>query len=152
MIPEARKHKAFKILDSIPTLGSIRVALILAAMLTPHRFRNKRQLWCYSGLAVVSITNTDYSISNGQIKKSKKQAATRGLNQNFNHTLKMVFKTAATGVSKGILKNYYDALLSKATSPQMARLTLARKIAAIVLSLWKKGEGFNPDKFIMQTV
>jgi transposase len=152
MIAEARKHKAFKILDSIPTLGSIRVALILAAMLTPHRFGNKRQLWCYSGLAVVSSSSADYSIVNGQIKKSKKQVATRGLNHNFNRTLKMVFKTAATSVSKGILKDYYDALLAKGTSPQMARLTLARKLAAIVLSLWKKGESFNPDKFIMQTV
>ncbi|MBL8196453.1 MAG: hypothetical protein JNM06_21860 [Blastocatellia bacterium] len=64
----------------------------------------------------------------------------------------MVFKTAATSVSKGILKDYYDALLAKGTSPQMARLTLARKLAAIVLSLWKKGEGFNPDKFVTQTV
>lgn len=64
----------------------------------------------------------------------------------------MVFKTAATSVSKGILKDYYDALLAKGTSPQMARLTLARKLAAIVLTLWKKGESFNPDKFITQTV
>jgi hypothetical protein len=27
--------------------------------------------------------------------------------------------------------------------PELARLTLARKIAAIILHLWKKGERFN---------
>jgi hypothetical protein len=29
--------------------------------------------------------------------------------------------------------------------PEMARLTLARKIAAITLKIWKKGEAFNPE-------
>jgi hypothetical protein len=29
--------------------------------------------------------------------------------------------------------------------PAMARLTLARKMAAVVLRLWKKGEHFNPE-------
>jgi hypothetical protein len=30
--------------------------------------------------------------------------------------------------------------------PAMARLTLARKIAAIALKLWKKGERFDPGQ------
>jgi hypothetical protein len=29
--------------------------------------------------------------------------------------------------------------------PELARLTLARKIAAIALTLWKKGERFNVE-------
>jgi hypothetical protein len=33
----------------------------------------------------------------------------------------------------------------------MARLTLARKIAAITLTLWKKGENFDPEKLKSQT-
>ena len=41
-------------------------------------------------------------------------------------------------------------LLAKGLKPQMARLTLARKIAAITLSVWKKGERFNPDKLMKQ--
>jgi transposase len=152
MVTEARKNAGFKILDSIPTLGQVRVSLILATVLTPHRFGTKRQLLGYSGLAVVSSSSADYLVVNGEIKKSKKQVATRGLNQNFNHTLKMVFKTAATSVRSGVLKDYYTVLLAKGTSQPMARLTLARKISAIVLTLWKKAECFNPDKFLMQTV
>jgi hypothetical protein len=34
--------------------------------------------------------------------------------------------------------------------PTMARLTLARKIAAITLTLWKKGEGFDAEKLKLQ--
>jgi len=29
--------------------------------------------------------------------------------------------------------------------PEMASLTLARKIATLALTLWKKGEGFNAE-------
>lgn len=152
MVTEARKHQAFKLLDSIPTLGSVRVSFILAVMLTPSRFRTKRQFWAYIGLALITKTSADYVIINGQIKKNKHAVATRGLNKNFNHTLKMVFKTAAASVRRGPLKDYYDGLLAKGTSKQMAQLTLARKIAAIVLTTWKKGECFCPDKFIKQTV
>jgi hypothetical protein len=36
--------------------------------------------------------------------------------------------------------------LAKGIKPTMARLTLARKIAAITLTLWKKGESFDAEK------
>jgi hypothetical protein len=36
-------------------------------------------------------------------------------------------------------------LLDKGMKPEMARLTLARKIAAITLTLWKKGERFDAE-------
>jgi hypothetical protein len=34
--------------------------------------------------------------------------------------------------------------------PEMARLTLARKIAAIALTIWKKGDSFDPTKLKAQ--
>jgi hypothetical protein len=41
-------------------------------------------------------------------------------------------------------------LLAKGIKPTMARLTLARKIAAITLTLWKKGESFDAEKLKSQ--
>jgi hypothetical protein len=38
------------------------------------------------------------------------------------------------------------ALLDKGMKPEMARLRLARKIAAITLTLWKKGERFDAQR------
>ena len=40
------------LLRQIPRLGPIRVALLIAFIQTPHRFRTKRQLWAYCGLAL----------------------------------------------------------------------------------------------------
>ena len=35
--------------------------------------------------------------------------------------------------------------------PEMARLTLARKIATLALTVWKKGEAFDPKKLSRTT-
>jgi hypothetical protein len=48
------------------------------------------------------------------------------------------------------LQDFYQALLAKGITPAMARLTLARKIAAIALVLWKKGESFDAEKLKSQ--
>jgi hypothetical protein len=47
---------------------------------------------------------------------------------------------------KGPLQDFYQGLLRKGMEPAMARLTLARKMAAITLSLWKKGDHFDAEQ------
>jgi len=44
------------------------------------------------------------------------------------------------------LQDFYQALLAKGMKPTMVRLTLARKIAAMALALWKKGANFDAEK------
>jgi hypothetical protein len=53
-------------------------------------------------------------------------------------------------VRPGPFQDFYQALLAKGMKPTMARLTLARKIAAITLTLWKKGESFDAEKLKSQ--
>jgi len=45
----------------------------------------------------------------------------------------------------GPLQDFYAALVEKGMPPSMARLTLARKIAAITLTIWKKGVSSTPN-------
>ena len=76
-------------------------------------------------------------MSNGQLRRSKKLLSIRGLNKDHNHDLKGLFKAAAITASArpGSLQDLYQASLDKGIKPTMARLTLARKIAAITLTL-----------------
>ncbi|HEV7374712.1 MAG TPA: transposase, partial [Pyrinomonadaceae bacterium] len=53
-LAESDQHGARKLLAGVPKLGAVRVAQIIAAVDTPHRFRSKRQFWAYCGLAVVT--------------------------------------------------------------------------------------------------
>ena len=147
LLAESRKHGAMKLLRQIPSIGPIRAALLIALMQTPHRFRTKRQLWAYSGLALKTSTSGEYRILEGQLKRSKKFLAIRGLNTNHNHDLKNIFKGAATRAAAvpGPFQEFHAALVAKGMKPTMARLTLARKIAAITLIVWKKGVGFDAE-------
>jgi transposase len=59
---EGHRHKAIELLRTIPRIGPIRAAQIVASAGTPHRFRTKRQFWSYSGLAVVTHTSAEYEM------------------------------------------------------------------------------------------
>jgi transposase len=147
MLAESRRHRAIRLLQTIPQLGAIRSALILATVDTPHRFRTRQQLWSYSGLAVVTHMSSEYEIKEGRVVRSRKPMATRGLNRNCNRRLKQVFISAATGGSQTEpYRSYLQGLEKKGIRKEMARLTLARKIAAVALRIWKKGETFDPKK------
>ena len=153
LITESRKHSACPLLREIPWLGPIRVALVIALMQTPNRFRTKRQLWAYSGLAIETRVSGEYRYANGELQRSGKRSIPRGLNDNHNHDLKNVFKGAATRAtaSAGPFQDFYTGLIAKSMRPSMARLTLARKIAAITLAVWKKGDRFDGNQLKSQT-
>jgi len=144
LIRESRKHPSHRILKGVPGLGPIRVALILAFVMTPYRFQNKRQFWTYTGFSVVRRGSAEYEINQGAVKRTKKKPLPRGLNRNCNHVLKNVFKGAAlTAAYRGPFKKAFDQRVADGTAPNIALLTLARKIASITLALWKKGEPFD---------
>jgi transposase len=147
MLKESRRHSAYPILKQIPVLGPIRIAEILAKVASPHRFRTKRQFWAYCGLAVVTRSSADYEFVEGRAQKRQRAPMTRGLNPNFNRRLKYVFKSAAVdGLHQEPFQSSYLRRTAVGMRPEMARLTLARKIAALALTLWKKGEGFDEVK------
>ena len=152
MFAAARAEKVYKILISIPGLGPIRVALLLAIVVTPFRFRSKRQFWKYCGLSVVTRTSSDYVMVGRRAKRVRRQTETRGLTRDFNHLLKYVLKGAASdAIRKEPFRSYYTIRINKGIAPEMTRLTVARKIGAIVLSLWKRGVLFDEKVMLKLT-
>jgi transposase len=153
LLAESKKHKVWTRLCVIPSMGPIRAAELLGILQTPHRFRTKRQLWTYCGLGVVTSSSADHKVEKGQLRRKKKHAQIRGLNQNCNHDLKNLFKGAAVvaSIKPGPFAEFYAALVAKGMRPEMARLTLARKIATIVLIVWKRGVCFDAQHLKPQT-
>jgi transposase len=135
LLAESGKHSATKLLCQIPSIGPIRAAVLIAILQTPHRFCTKRQLWTYSGFGIETYSSADHRCIDGQLQRAKKQISIRGLNRNHNHDLKNLFKGAAiiAATKAGPFQEFYAALVAKGMRPEMARLTLARKIAAITL-------------------
>src|SRR5216110_2905190 len=122
---EARRDPAYALLRTVPGIGPVRAALLLALLRTPFRFRTKRQLWTYAGL---------------------------GLVPQHNRELKEIFKSAALAATRpsSLLHAFYQQRLDQGMRPHLARLTLARKIASLTLTLWKKGERFNAHALTSQ--
>jgi transposase len=69
---------------------------LVPIVVSPHRFRTKRQFWSYCGLGIVMRSSSDWvRDKNGQWQRAQVQQ-TRGLNLTHNHHLKAIFKGAAT--------------------------------------------------------
>jgi transposase len=150
LLEEAKKHREWHLLKTCPGLGPVRTAELLPVVVTPYRFQSRSKFWGYCGLGVVMRTSSDWVRGgSGQWVKAPVQH-TRGLNRNFNHTLKRIFKGAATTVigraGDDPLYRHYERLLEGGTKPNLAKLTIARQIAAVALALWRSGERYDPKK------
>ena len=151
LLREAKRHPAFQRLRQVPGLGPVRVAEMISAVGSPHRFRSKRQLWKYCGLSVVTRTSSDYEVVEGGLRRKATNTQTRGLNREYNRRLKRVFKSGALEALKDeAVKKIYQRLTSKGIRAEMALLTIARKLAAVCLAMWKSGEEYDERKLTKQ--
>ena len=60
--------------------------------------------------------------------------------------MKNVLKGAATAAATwpGPLHDFYERMVLHGMREELARVTLARKLAAVLLHLWKTGETYDP--------
>ena len=147
LVSASHKYRISRILETAPGIGPIRAATLIATVVTPHRFRSKRQFWSYCGFGVVTRSSADW-VQTGSGWVKAQAVRTRGLNRNHNPTLKAIFKGAALVAIHQTkpghpLKQAYARLLDAGTRPPLARLTIARKIAATVLAMWKNEEVYR---------
>jgi transposase len=146
---EGKKLPDVQRLKTVPGLGDVRAAQIVALVVTPHRFRKTRQFWSYCGLGIVTRASGEWTRSaSGQWQHVQGKVQMRGLNLNRQPLLKAVFKGAATSVltRSNPLHEHFDRLVAGGTAPHLARLTIARRIAAATLAIWKKKEEYEPAK------
>ena len=151
MLDEAKKSEAFRYLSSVPGLGLMRAATVLAIVVSPHRFRKSQHFWSYSGLGIQTTVSAEFAGGRGRWKRQH-TPLTRGL-RHGNALLKEVFKGAAETVSIRMssehpIKRHYERLLKKGMKENLAKLTLARKLAAISLAVWKNKEEYDPTKHL----
>jgi transposase len=150
LVVESHRHPITRVLETCPGLGPIRVAQLVAIVVTPDRFRTRAQFWSYCGLGLVMRSSSDWVKQSTGDWRRKNVMQTRGLNYNHNHTLKNVFKGAATTVVTQLAEHplgvAYKAMLDGGTKPNLAKVSLARKIASITLSMWKNKEVYDTAK------
>ena len=150
LLREAKGHAIVRILETAPGFGPIRAARLVPIVVTPYRFRTRRQFWSYCGLGIVTRSSSDWvQVADGSWIKAR-VAQTRGLSRQHNRVLKSIFEGAATTVitqrNKDPIHARYQRLLDGGTKPTLAKLSLARMIAATVLRMWKDEEEYDPER------
>jgi transposase len=146
---ESKAHEIVRKLSTAPGMGVIRTTQVVAIVVTPYRFRTIRQFWSYCGLGIVTRSSADWVNRNGKWIRAH-TIQTRGLNRNRQPQLKTVFKGAATTVIQQHtghpLHQDYQRMLGAGIKPNLAKLTLSRRIAAAVWSMWKHREVYDPER------
>lgn len=146
MVQVARHHSGWRYVNSVPGLGDVRTSQILAIVGRPVRFRTRSQFWMYCGLGVV-FHETDQYDANLKLKTKRK---TLGLNRNRNPILKDAFKGAAQSalMNPQLYPEITDYFVRSADrkGESVAKVMIARKLAAITLNIWKRKEEYSPEK------
>lgn len=150
LLQAAKAQPAVRRLTSVPGIGWVRAASIVAVVLSPERFRTKRQFWSYCGFGVLTHSSSDWQPSGEAGLRKQRVSLTRGLNRRRNPLLKATFKGAAMTVIHTMPEHpwaqHYRRLLQQGTRASLARLTIARRIAAATLAIWKHQEDYEPSK------
>lgn len=140
MVCEAARHHAYELFRSIPYVGEVRAAQ-LVALVGVRSYPSRRHLWSYGGLAVVVRSSSDHSA----VDAPKGRNTVRGLTRNYNPRLKRVLKDIALAASlgRGPLRSVFDSHIARGLTPRIARVALARRIASIIFALLRDRVPFD---------
>ena len=139
----AQQSPSFELLQTIPYVGEVRAAELMAIAETPERFRSVRSFWAYGGLGVVQRSSSEHRMENG---KAVREERTRGMRLRAGHPLlKKVLRDIAlhASIGRGPLRAVFEAHVARGKTPAVARVALARKIAAIILAVWRSDAPYS---------
>ena len=74
LIMLAQQRPAFALLQSVPYVGEVRAAELLAIVDDPSRFRSLRAVWAYGGLGVVQRLSSEHRVKNGRAVREERVA------------------------------------------------------------------------------
>lgn len=146
MVNYARRSAMYKSLRNVDGIGPIFTSMFIAEVGDPHRFRTRAQLWSYAGLAVMTHESSQFELKDGCVVRKSRAIRTRGLVRTYNRTLKYVLKQAAMTLSRTKWSTQYRSLLARSKNRNNAQLTLARKLANVMLRIAKTGEEYDITK------
>jgi transposase len=128
-----KRYRPIKNLTTVPGIDVVRANVITAVVCMPRRFRSKHQFWGYCMLV------RHIHVSGGRIYGNRRVHGRAELRDVFIGAAESALRTDT------YLREYYDALRAKGIDHRDARIALARKIAALCLSLLKNNDTYKDN-------
>jgi transposase len=142
MHPLAQRLPGYPSVKSIPGMGPVLTALVLAGIGDPHRFAHPRQVLRLAGLDLCarrSGTSSDRAVP--RISKQGKASLRYAL----------VHAAMVAARSDPALRGYFSRLVAGRTHERGIRrkmyVKLAAKLLVIAWTLMRRGDTFRPDRF-----
>lgn len=128
-----KKYRPIRNLTSVPGIDLIRASIITAVVCQPQRFKNKHQFWGYCMLV------RHIQSSGGRIYGSKRIHGRQELRNIFLGAAESALRTETS------LRDHYDILRARGVDHKEAKVSVARKIAALCLCLLKNNDTYKND-------
>jgi hypothetical protein len=124
----------------------------MAILRTPFRFRTKRNLWPYVGLAVVTRSSADREFKDGKAAAKQEGSAHARIESESqpDHEGRLQRSGQCSHKQARPASRPLRSLNRTRRERRAREVTLARKIVAVTLRLWKKGELWDPKKLTIQ--
>jgi len=147
MVAEAAEHAEFDLLRSMPCVGEVRAAQLLAYLGGSRHFPLRQHLWSYAGLGVISRSSSDHRLVDGRVVQDPRPS--RALAFNYNPQLKKVLKDIALAGSRarGPIRNLYEIHLARGLTPAVARIVIARRVASTARAIIRDRVAFDAGRF-----
>ena len=129
------KTREYKLLQTIPGIGPVVASIMIAIIVAPSRFSNRRKLWAYAGLGKKCKWSGD--------KKKAKEGGSNTGNRLLKYAVMLAAKTAIHGDNH--FSRQYAAMLEKKINPGMARKNVARNILTTACAIWGRREAYMDD-------
>lgn len=141
IVAAAKDIPVYHLLNTIPGVGGITAAVILAEIEDASKFHTDHQLTAYAGL--------DASVfESGKFKAAKNKISKRG----SGHLRRALVQAAMAGVRKTkkgpinpLLNQYYTKKISEGKPKMVALIATANKLLRIIYGMWRKNEPFRLD-------
>jgi len=131
----AREDEAARRFETLPGIGWVRAATLLAFLDTPWRFRSKQALWRYLGIGL-------------ERRKSGNGPERLRVPLRTNRLLKTTILGAARSAvlqGENPFADQHRRWTGEGLSPRLARRNVARSLAAVLWGVWKSGNAYRPD-------
>jgi transposase len=127
-----RHRREFKVVATVPGYGSVTGAVLVAVIDDPHRFPTVRKAWKYSGLSVRRRSSGESNVKTG--------GAFSG-NRLLKYAVMLAAKRALQGDNQ--FSRHHAQMLERGLDPAMAEKTIARRLLATALAVWKSGKDYQ---------
>lgn len=126
-----------KRLQAAPGVGPVSAGVFVGYVQTPHRFRNKRQLWRYSRLGIIDRSSDGKPIGRQRLDPCGNAA--------LKYVSGIIFHAALRTKDDNLFKRFYRESLERTKKREHARLSTQRKILTVLWTLWKEDTEYNDN-------